>query len=292
MESKKRHRGLNITLILLAGLSVGMFAYANVYQPNFAPKDKVTVYVAAEDIPAHVDLSADMFKAVKMDKDSVIPGAVTNLNGVIGEQLSGKLLKGEMLFKDRIADKSESDGPLIAEIKVPTTMPLKNNDTIRVYVQYTNADGKVVVEELFHEKKVISRDVLANGGKFGNMAEQLAKEAVSTSSSNDGNVIYVRMTDKEVRKYQEAVNTGELYVVKVDGEEEDNTPNPEKTVSERPAKAKENGKPHSVGYYEVQKGDTVKSIAKRFMTTPEVIAELNGGSTNFEVGQRIKVPAN
>ncbi|RKO61795.1 LysM peptidoglycan-binding domain-containing protein [Caldibacillus debilis] len=289
MDSKK-HRGLNITLILLASLSVGMFAYANVYQPNFAPKEKVTVYVAAENIPAHVDLSADMFRSVKVDKDSYINGAVTNLDGVIGKQLSAKLLKGEILFKGRIAEESESDGPLIAEIRVPTSMPLRHNDTIRIYVQYIEEDGKVTVEELFHEKKVISRDVLANSKGLGNMAEQLAKEAVSTSS--DGSVIYVRLTDEEVMEYQKALNTGELYVVKVEGEEAGETMSSGKTVSERPAKEKDDEKTHSVGYYEVQEGDTVESIAKRFMTTPEVIVELNGGATKFKTGQRIKVPAN
>lgn len=292
MDSKKKYRRLNTILIVLGILSVLMFAYANVYQPHFAPKERVTVFVAKEDIPAFVDLTQDMFEPVHVEKQSVPKGAITNLNDVLGKhQLSGKLYKGEMLFKNRLADPTDSDGPLIAEIQAPTSIPLKHNDSIRIYVQYINEEGKVVVEELFHEKKVISRNVLQNGSSIGDRAEQFAKDAVS--ASNDGNVIYVRLTDQEVLKYQEAINIGELYIVKIDGEETEADLGSSKTVSDQPAKQQETEESNvEVGYYEVQEGDTVETIANRFSTSPEVIVELNGGSSDFNPGDRIKVPAN
>jgi len=291
VDSKKKYRRLNTILIVLGILSVLMFAYANVYQPHFAPKEQVTVYVAKEDISAFVDLTRDMFLPVRVDKNSVPKGAVTNINDVVGKhQLSGKLYKGEMLFKNRLAEPADGDGPLIAEIQVPTTIPLRHNDKIRVYVQYVNEEGKVVVEELFHEKRVISRDVLQSGASIGDRAEQFAKDAISPAS--DGNVIYLRLSDEEVLKYQEAINIGELYVVKIDGEESGEGLSTKKTVSERPAKQQEEVGKVEIGYYEVQEEDTVETIADRFSTSPEVVAELNGGATDFKPGDRIKVPAN
>lgn len=290
MDTKKKHQGLTITLIFLAIAAVGMFIYSNIYLPNFAPKEMVTIYRAVEDIPAHVDLHANMFKPERIEKRYVPDGAVTDLS-VLNEtkQLSGKLFKGEILFKNRFADELESEGPLIAELLVPTTMPLQHNDTIRIYTQYINEEGKVVVETLFPEKKVISRDALSKNGKsFGEVAEEFAREAVSSSS--DGSVIYVRLTDEEVREYQEALNTGNLFVVKVTSEED--TKVSEKTVSERPAKKGDKKQSGEVAFYEVQEGDNLESIANRFMTTPEVLAELNGGNVSLEPGKQIKVPGN
>lgn len=293
MDNKKRQRNLNITLIGLATASVGMFTYSNVYLPNFAPEDTVTVYVATQNIPAHVDLETSMFKPVKISEDSYIPGSVTNMNQIKGKQLSGQLEKGELLSSERFAKENESDGPLIAELTIPTTLPLQNNDTIRVYVQYV--DGKKVsVEELFHAKKVIAKDKIAGDTSVVKKASDKVDDATNTavSNSNDGNVVYVRLTDKEAMKYQEAVNTGTLYAVKVADNEDESTLSSGVAISKHEAKTDKDDRGGSVALYEVKEGDTLTSIAKQFMTTEDKIVSLNNGETHFKVGEKINVPGN
>lgn len=292
MDNKNRQRNLNLTLIGLATASIVMFTYSNIYQPNFAEKELVEVYIAAEDIPADVPLEKDMVMGVKIDKESHIPGTITNVEGVLGKQLQGSLLKGELLSEGRISDEEKSDGPLIAEIQVPTTIPLKNNDSIRVYVQYKAKDSKVKVQELFHEKKVISRDNI-NDTTLGQKAVEATESAVGNSS--DGNVIYVKLTDKEAMDYQEAVTTGTLYVVKIADVEEKTTLSSGERVSKHDAneESKEDkDSKNTVANYEVKESDDISSIAKKFMTTEAKIAELNDGRTSFDTGDMVNVPGN
>lgn len=287
---KKRYRNLNLMLIGFATISVGMFAYSNIYLPNFADKEKVSVYVAKQDIPANVDLEPGMFKEVKVSEDSLIPGSVTDLKQIEGRQLKGFLESGELLSTTRFSDTNESDGPLIAELLIPTTIPLQHNDTIRVYVQYKE-NGKIIVEELFHEKKVIAKDRINADSSIVQKIDEATSTAVS--SSNEGNVVYVRLTDQEAMDYQEAVNTGTLYAVKVTHEEDESTLSSGVQVSKYDAKKEEETeKGGTTALYEVQKGDTVSTIAKKFTTTEERIIALNDGRTDFKVGEKIKVPGN
>lgn len=290
MDNKRRQRNLNLTLLGLATASVGMFAYSNIYLPNFAEEEMVTVYVAKQDIPAKVDLEPSMFKEVKVAEDSYIPGSVTSLKQIEGKQLIGHLESGELLSTQRFADSVESDGPLIAELLIPTSIPLQHNDTIRVYVQYKES-GKVVVKELFHEKKVIAKERINEGSSLTKKVEDVTNAAVT--SSNNESVVYVRLTDKEALEYQEAVSTGELYAVKVTHEEDESTLSSGVKVSKYNAKEKDKVETDgTVASYEVQDGDTVTSIAKKFNTTEERIIALNDERTNFKAGEKIKVPGN
>lgn len=293
MKSKKKQHTLNWILIGLATASVGMFAYSNVYLPKASSEDKVTVYVAKEDIPAKVDLKDGMFKPVKVSKDSYIEGSVTDLKQIKGKQLTGKLEAGELLSVQRISEEVHSDGPLVAELSVNTAIPLKNNDKIRIYVQYVDEDGKLVVEELFHEKRIVSKESLENNASFGQKIEEVANEA--TRTSNDVNSIFVRLTDKEVVAYQEAVNTGTLYLVKILDEEDQDTLSSGQKVSDRKVKTESTETDDSSGtvaLYQVQEGDTLSTIAQRFMTTEDRIVALNDGKTEFKVGDTIQVPGN
>lgn len=291
VDNKKRQRNLNLTLIGLATASIGMFTYSNVYLPNFAPDKTVNVYVAARDIPAHVKLEKEMFKTIKVDEDSYISGSITNLSQIEGKQLSGKLEQGELLSQERIAVDEQSDGPLIAELSIPTTIPLQNNDTIRVYVQYVE-NGKVSVEELFHAKKVIARNQVGGSDiSIGEKVEKAATEAVS--ASGEGSVVYVRVTDQEAMDYQEAINTGTLYAVKVADVEDEETLSSGSQTSEHQVKEKQEDKNKgTVALYEVKEGDTLTSIAKDFMTSEDRIVALNDGKTDFKAGDKIQVPGN
>lgn len=291
VKKQNKQRNLNITLTLLATLSVGMFGYANVYQPNFVEENTVDVYVAKDDIPEKVTMEAGMFEKTQLEESAYIPGLVTDLNSFVDKQLTGELKAGEFLFEQRIDTEVHNDGPLIAELLIPTSIPLEHNDKIRVYVQYPE-DGKMTIEELFNEKRVISRDNVKNGKS--SIVEDTVTAATSTSA-NEGNMVYVRLTDKEVIAYQEAVNTGTLYAVKIEDTESKETVSSGKAVSERDVikdEEADNSSSNSVAIYLVEDGDTIEGIAKKFYTTEERIKELNDGKESFSTGDEIHVPGN
>lgn len=296
MDNKKREKNLTITLLGLAAASIGMFAYSNLYVPNVQDDDKAKVYIAAENIPAHVKLEKEMFKSIQVSKNSVINGSVTNLNQVVGKQLDGKLEKGELLFSSRIATKEEeqNDGNLISELLTTTSLPLANNDSIRVYVQYGEKDKNFKVEELFHEKKVVSREKVSDNTVTDKVSDAANTSFVSTQEDGSDKSIFIRLTDEEALKYQEAENTGSIFVVKIVDPENDKSTNNGSLVSERKANKsdKENDADSALARYSVVKGDDIKTIAKKFMTTPEKIADLNNQKTAFNIGDIIYVPAN
>lgn len=299
MNLKKNEKRINYTLIGLATSSILMFGYTNIYVPNFSTKEVVNIYVANEEIPANVELTTDMFKAISIDKTSYIQGTVTNINEIVGHSLSGKLEAGEVLFSQRISDEIDSDGNLIAELIVPTTIPLSQNDKIRVYVQRIEG-SKVTITELFHSKNVISRDNVAKNTLSNTVNTMVSATEVSSQNSS---TIYVRLTEDEVVKYQEAVNTGTLYVVKVDADESESelsttqeVENNEETenytsthkVVEQPNTQSTTG----LATYVVQDGESMSTIAEKFHTTEDKLQSINNGKTELTVGETVNVPSN
>lgn len=289
MKYKHNQQNLNIVLLLLVALSVLMFTYSNFIAPKLEKKSVVNVYVAKENIPTGVELQADMFTPIKVEKDSYIEGSVTRIQDVVGKSLKGQLKAGELLSTYRIQEgKVDGDGPLVAELKISSSLPLSDHDLIRVYVQ-RKVGGKNVVEELFHEKRVLSKATLK--AKFS-LTEQTNKVITGSTDPSDNGIpsIYVRVTDKEALEYLQAVNSGKLYIVKILDEEDKESVSNGKSVSTYPANIED--EENTTALYEVQEGETISDIADKFKTTEEKIAELNDGKTKFSVGQAIQVPGN
>jgi hypothetical protein len=282
---------------ILAGLSVAtvaMFSYQNIYVPNVVLDKEELVYVARDDIPAYTKVTASMFQAVPQAERSVISGSVTDINSVEGKQLSGSLKAGEQLFETRLTTDEVPEGELLTEVKIESKLPLKDNDNIRIYVKSKDKGNLFTVEELFKSKKVYTKNTV-----FG-----IAEDG-SQQSSNSGMEFFLKLTQQEVLKYEEAVSTGQIVAVKVledeevsknvtsatdtnvevDGDIEADT----KLVSDK--QPIEDEESRGTVEYTVKDGETMTDIAEKFVTSENEISEMNDGISEVEAGDKVLVPA-
>lgn len=286
---------------ILAGLTVAtvaMFSYQNIYVPNVILDKEKLVYVARDDIPAYTKVSSTMFKPVHVSERSVVKGSVTDINSVDGKQLSGSLKAGELLFETRLTTDEIPEGELLTEVKIESKLPLKDNDNIRIYVKSKDTGNLFTVEELFKSKKVYTKNTI-----FG-----IADDG-SQQSAETGMEFFLKLTQQEVLKYEEAVSTGTIVAVKVlddeevsknvtsttdtnidsdsdiDGDIEADT----KLVSDK--QPIEDEESRGTVEYTVKDGETMKDIADKFVTSENEISEMNDGISEVEAGDKVLVPA-
>ncbi|WCK57698.1 LysM peptidoglycan-binding domain-containing protein (plasmid) [Aneurinibacillus sp. Ricciae_BoGa-3] len=290
----KRYKTAIGSIVGLLALSGGLFAYQNVYVAKQQQANKATIYLANKDITAHTALSPDMFQAVQIGKDSFVPGYVDNMNGIVGKQLKGGLLKGEPLTAQRLeTKKASSEGNLLVKIAPAYSSELKVGDKIRVYVRVTSRETNSTTTYFLFEKTVVQ---------------------IMPPSSNSGDVIkvptfQVHASDKEVQLFYDAQKDGDIAVTTVD--ELDSTKiNSEKNYADTKAQSLDgkvydpttanpvgqnggaNSQSQAVMTYQVQTGDTLSSMALKFKTSNYAISALNNSRTNFKAGETINVPAN
>lgn len=274
---------------ILAGLSVatiGLFSYQNIYVPNVVLDKEVLVYVARADIPAYTEVTSAMFQAVPVAERSVVSGSVTDIGSIEGQQLSGSLKAGEMLFQTRLTTDGIPEGELLTEVKIESKLPLKDNDNIRIYVKSTGKANVFTIEELFTSKKVYTKTTV-----FG-----LTEDGTQQSSS-DGMEFFLKLNQQEVLKYEEAVSTGEIVAVKVLEDKEvmksavfaTKNNNQTKLVSEKQLIATEVER--GTIEYTVKEGETMEDVAEKFVTTENQISEMNEGIGSVQEGDKILVPA-
>ncbi len=102
MKIKKRI----IVLAVIAGLITAFLtiAYINSNNNNIPSALKtVSVVVAVEDIPANVKITNNMVQVKELPVISVHVNAISDLNEVIGQISSNKIVSGEQVIKDRLA---------------------------------------------------------------------------------------------------------------------------------------------------------------------------------------------
>lgn len=275
---------------VLAGLSLAtvvMFSYQNIYVPNVVLEKEKMVYVARDDVSAYTTVTPSMFKAVPVAVNSVVSGSVTDINSIDGQQLSGSLKAGELLFKTRLTTDKVSEGELLTEVKIESKLPLKDNDNIRIYNKYKNKEAQTVVEELFHSKKVYTKNTI-----FG-----IAEDG-SQQSSDSGMGFFLKLTQQEVLKYEEAISTGQIVAVKIlDAEEVKVSANEVKSDTNAEKKLISDKQPIEVESsrgaveYTVENGETMEDIADKFVTSKNEISEMNDGITEVKTGDKVLVPA-
>lgn len=282
---------------ILAGLTVAtvaMFSYQNIYVPNVVLDKEKLVYVARDDIQAYTKVTPSMFQAVPVAERSVISGSVTDINSVDGKQLSGSLKAGELLFDTRLTTDEIPEGELLTEVKIESKLPLKDNDNIRIYVKSKDKGNLFTVEELFKSKKVYTKNTV-----FG-----IAEDG-SQQSSNSGMEFFLKLTQQEVLKYEEAVSTGTIVAVKVLEDEEvsknvtsatdtnvdidSDIEADTKLVSDK--QPIEDEESRGTVEYTVKDGETMKDIAEKFVTSENEISEMNDGISEVEAGDKVLVPA-
>jgi LysM repeat protein len=279
------------TIVGLMVLSGGLFAYENVYVAKQEQANKVTIYVANQDIQAHTAIKADMFQPLEIDNTSVLQGYVLDLNSVVGKELKGGLLIGEPLTQQRLDDKSSNEkGELTLKISPDSVGDIKANDNVRVYVQLINEDsGEITVKELFTNKKVLKDNEGEGSLLTGNQQEP----------SKDFNVI---ANENEVKDYYVAKQSGSIIVVKINELDTEKITTDAKTADKFDAKSdevknaskddKSGDEGQAISTYTVKEGDTLESLSLKFKTKKDTISALNGGKEEFEAGEMIQVPAN
>ncbi|WP_442637642.1 SAF domain-containing protein [Rossellomorea marisflavi] len=269
-------------IMLFAGAT---FGYQNIYAPNVVMKEEGLVYVARADIPAYTEVDASMFQAVPVQKHSILKGSVTDIAQVQGKQLSGSLKSGEQLFSTRLTTDEVPEGELLTEVKIESKLPVKDNDNIRIFVKSKEKGNLFVVEELFKSKKVYTKSTI-----FG-----IPEDGSQQPQSSKGMEFFLKLSQDEVLKYEEAVSTGEIVAVKILGDEEvsknvrASKSGDTKLVSEKQPKVDESSR-GSVEYT-VKDGESMKDIADKFVTSEDKISELNDGKTDVKAGDKILVPA-
>lgn len=274
---------------ILSGLTlvtVGLFSYQNIYVPNVVLDKEVLVYVAKSDIPAYTEIDDKMFQAVPIAERSLLSGSVTDISSVIGKQLSGSLKKDEMLFETRLTMDEVPEGELLTEVKITSRLPLEDNDNIRVFVKFQGDGNRFTVKELFTSKKVFTKDTIMG----------IPEDGSQQTESGTGMEFYLKLDQNEVLQYEEAVSTGTIVAVKlIDDDEVSKSVEPDgsdvqtELVSDRQP-VEETAKRGSVEYT-VKEGETMKTVADKFVTTENKISELNAGKGELEAGDKILVPA-
>lgn len=273
---------------ILAGLTVlslGLFGYQNIYVPNFVLEKEAIVYVAKDDIPAYTEVDHTMFSGVSISERSVVPGSITDINAVTGKQLSGTLKKGELLSSARLTEEGVPQGELLTEVKIESNLPLKDNDNVRIYVKYQDEGNLFTVEELFGSKKVYTKNTV-----FG------VVEETAGQTQSDGMKFYLKLDQKEVLKYEEAISTGQIIAVKI---LEDETIDAPKSASAETEETKliSDKKPvdtedtRGAVQYTVKDGEKLSDIADKFVTSESTIRDMNEGLKSIKTGDKILVPA-
>lgn len=279
------------TMGAIAGLMVlsgGMFAYENVYVAKQAEANKVNIFVAKQDIQAHTVVKPDMFMSIPIDNTSVLQGYVLDLNSVTGKTLKGGILQGEPLTKQRLADKDNTNfGQFMLQIAPDLIGDVVANDNVRIYVQLISEEsGEVVVKELFENKKVIG--------------QESGEQSLLGGGQNKDTSFNVIATEKEVKDYFIAKQTGSILVVKLNGVDTDKITSEDvgkfdadsEEVKTATKDRGQNAEGQAIQTYTIKESDSLESLSMKFKTKKETISALNNGKDTFEVGEMIQVPAN
>lgn len=287
--NNKKYKTTMGTIAGLMVLSGGMFAYENVYVAKQKEANKVSIFVAKEDIQAHTLVKPDMFMSIPIDNTSVLNGYVLDLKSISGKTLKGGILKGEPLTKQRLAQKDKtSNGELMLQITPDSIGDVGANDNVRIYVQLVNEEsGEVTVKELFENKKIVGK-------------ETTEQSLLGGGGHDDSTAFNIIATEKEVKDYFVAKQTGTILVVKINELDTDeiSSTGVEKfdANSEEVKKATKDSGNNSEGQaiktYTVEEKDTLASLSLKFKTKKETISALNNGKDSFDVGEMIQVPAN
>lgn len=293
-----RNQKSNIYLIVgFLILSIGLFSYQNFFMPAQEKLERVTIYVAGEDISHNspIDLSnREQIKAIDVDKDSVIPGSVTDIASLNGQFVKGGLLAGELITHSRISPNDTDEGSLYIKVEPDFSIDIRDGENVRAFIQGTNeASGQIQVVELFHEKKVYS------GEKITKLFDGEAVQGY-----------YIKVTDDELKDYYKGKYKGEFILAKIASDSKDvtdldikSTGNLDdlKTIEKEDEVETEDNETTSTEsnennedsvFYEVKEDDTFESIAHRLEISVDELKELNSSYDELNAGDVINIPAN
>jgi len=293
-----RNQKSNIYLIVgFLILSIGLFSYQNFFMPAQEKLEKVTIYVAGEDISHNspIDVSnGNQIKAIDVDKDSVVPGSVTDINALDGQFVKGGLLAGELITHSRISPIDTDEGNLYVKVEPDYPIDIRDGENVRAFIQGVNdVSGQTQVVELFHEKKVYS-------------SEKVTK--LFDGESVQG--YYIKLTDEELKDYYKGKEKGLFILAKITPDSKDVTDldiqstgnlddlktiekeDEVETEGNETTSTESNENNEDLVVYEVKEDDTFESIAHRLEISVDELKKLNSSYDELNAGDTINIPAN
>lgn len=267
--------------------ALGLFGYQNYYMPAQEEQNTAVVYIAATDIPTDTVLSAEMLKPVTVNEKSVLPGSITNVNEVVNKRLTGGILEGEMLFAQRISPELTEQGSFYVKVEPDYPVDLQDGDHVLVAAQ----DDKGELNDLFGRKQVYASSRVVNiveGQAATGFYLLLTEEEMNDYYSSKVNDLVVMTkidtvaTDKDIENETNNVEPKAVELPK----EETNTDETKKEA------AKTNGTAGETSNlkYQVQKGETLESIAHELEVSAEELSAVNNGVDKVEAGDMINIP--
>lgn len=178
----------------------------NVYNSFEEKNSMVTVYVAKHDIKLGTTLVINDFLELKIPKTSLDDFFLTDFNEARGKTLNQTLMKGDILYRNKLSERGVSiEGGFSLLIKPNTSSYIRNGDIVKVYAETTNRAGETVFQPLFHMKQVVN--VYATNGT------DIGSTPVNGTAIGS---IEVSATEQEVADYYTVMNSrGRISVVKI-----------------------------------------------------------------------------
>lgn len=279
MKNKKVNK-IVVTMSVLACISGGLFVYQNFFLNK--NNENTVIYLAKEDIPSMTAVTNEMFKAVSLPKNGVLPNYVTNINEIVGKELRGGLLMDEPLTKSRLISNIDNKYDLEMKLESDINLPIKDNEYVNVYVILKDSQGKIEVRKIFDTKQVA---MISQG---------------SAETGDSQQYFTIKVTEDELRNYYDAKERGKIIIAKntsLDAKEDitDKKYDPNSQEAQTAIKESdknEDGTAVSVIEKKVEEGDTIDSLALKYKTNADEIKKLNNGKSEFDVGDSIVLPAN
>lgn len=204
--NQSRYRMFLMVSSILATLSVAMFIYQHFFYEESRLKEMSTIYVIASPIDAHDNIEPGDLKEVKIPKQAVVQGMITDLASLkeVPHYAKHSLTKGEILVDSHLTTENlNNEGTLLVPLTGNYVSEILPGDMVSFYtispVQVENSAPQYTVAKLFQSKKVYSNGRL---------------NTVDAVVDGEASQFYIKVTEEEMNAYYQALKTSEIIVAK------------------------------------------------------------------------------
>lgn len=269
---KRESKTTILTILGLVLLSVGLWSYQTFVVPKQEAELYTSVYVASADIPTDAVIKEEMLGTVRVNEDSIVPGAITNSNEIVGKRAIAGILEGELIQENRLSDLLIDQGDLFVRVEPDFHVDIYDGDHVRVFVQEPSGS----LELLFERKEVYSVQRVTN---------------LLDGESAAG--FYLLLDEQEVENYYQAKQNGAVILTRIKPEATDedvaaSTGEPivfeSNDTDEGPVNVESNNR------YTVQQGQTIEDVAADIDSDVNTIRGLNDGIEDVNAGDILVIP--
>lgn len=199
MINHSRYRLFLMVSSILATLSVAMFIYQHFFYEDSRLKELSTIYIVASPIDAHDPVNPGDLKEVKIPKQALIEGMITDLSQLseVPHYALHSLAKGEILVKSQLTTENlHNEGTLLVPLTGNYISDVLPGDMVSFYtitpVQAENSGPQYTIARLFTSKKVYSN------GRLNSVDSVIEGEATQ---------LYIKVTEEEMNAYYQSLKT-------------------------------------------------------------------------------------